>query len=427
MAIRATASWATWVAAAAMISGCGGDGGGSDGGGGAAGSGAGGGGATPGNGVTWYRDVLPVARDNCMGCHSPGGAAPFSMVTDPDDVASYEQLAQYAGPIASEVEAGNMPPWMPSDDCNTYQHSRGLTPEQKQIFSDWADGGAQRGDPADAPGPMPTPEELPRVDATAAIAEPYMPTTLYGEDDLHCFVLDPALAEGRDIIGFNIKPGIAQVHHALIYKGDPSTTPGDDYECFGGPMGSGGVLGGWVPGMPPIEYPAGTGIHLEAGERIVMQIHYNFAVGMPDAPDQTAVELMFSEQPVAKPARIESIRDGSFVIPPYTKDASTRATLESPADITIWGLAPHMHTLGKRTSASVTRNGGDDACLIDIPSWDFNWQQFYFFDSANGVPVRRGETINVDCVWDNPNEYEVRWGEGTSDEMCITYFYVTVD
>jgi hypothetical protein len=32
----------------------------------------------------------------------------------------------------------------------------------------------------------------------------------------------------------------------------------------------------------------------------------------------------------------------------------------------------------------------------------------------------------VTCTWDNPNDYEVRWGEATSDEMCLEYFYLTL-
>jgi hypothetical protein len=34
--------------------------------------------------------------------------------------------------------------------------------------------------------------------------------------------------------------------------------------------------------------------------------------------------------------------------------------------------------------------------------------------------------ITLTCTWDNPTSSPVRWGESTTDEMCLNYFYYTV-
>ncbi|MDP6932159.1 MAG: hypothetical protein QGG40_04545 [Myxococcota bacterium] len=30
-----------------------------------------------------------------------------------------------------------------------------------------------------------------------------------------------------------------------------------------------------------------------------------------------------------------------------------------------------------------------------------------------------GDTITLECTWDNPTDEDVAWGDGTSDEMCL--------
>ena len=66
-----------------------------------------------------------------------------------------------------------------------------------------------------------------------------------------------------------------------------------------------------------------------------------------------------------------------------------------------------------------------DTCMIDIPSWDFNWQQFYFYENSQGMAVKKGTPIKLTCVFDNPTTSSVTWGESTTDEMCLNYFYTT--
>jgi hypothetical protein len=77
-----------------------------------------------------------------------------------------------------------------------------------------------------------------------------------------------------------------------------------------------------------------------------------------------------------------------------------------------------MHTKGK--SISVKKNG---ACLINVPGWDFHWQQSFFF--ASPMRFGAGEQVDLSCTWNNPTSSSVTWGEKTSDEMCLAYFYVS--
>lgn len=66
--------------------------------------------------------------------------------------------------------------------------------------------------------------------------------------------------------------------------------------------------------------------------------------------------------------------------------------------------------------------GGSTDCLVNIPSWNFHWQQFYFYSE----PYMADDTVRLRCQFDNSQANQpvingvqqtprtVHWGEGTS-------------
>lgn len=385
---------------------------------------------TPVPSVTWYGQMQPLIERACVSCHVEGGIAPFSLET-------YEQAKIWAPMLNQEVQAGTMPPWMPSTDCQTFQYARVLSAEEKALFQSWTDLGAPEGQPIQAQSGVgaadPASESYPElgwVDAEVQLEAPYTPTGAL-QDDYHCFMVDPELTSDEQLIGFEVLPdATAMVHHVLIYGVEQAAAEAADaadpslgWSCFGGtgtedPQ----LLGAWVPGSPPTLFPEGTGINLKAGEVMVMQLHYNLDNTGP-VPDQTSMRLQYAREPVA-PAVLARVAARSFSIPPNTSDyeVSTQVTLDRA--LTLWGAAPHMHTLGTEIGVTYQR-GGQEQCVIDIPRWDFHWQQFYFYRSPASVSLLKGDVVNLRCLYDNFTDATVVNGEGTSDEMCLSYFYLT--
>jgi len=64
-----------------------------------------------------------------------------------------------------------------------------------------------------------------------------------------------------------------------------------------------------------------------------------------------------------------------------------------------------------------------DACLIDVPKWDFHWQSSYQYVTPK--TLQSNDEVELSCTWDNPGMSTVTSGEGTADEMCVNFFYVT--
>jgi hypothetical protein len=387
-------------------------------------AGCGGGGAAPDAGapvLPYYGQVQALVQQHCQSCHVTGGFAPFPLET-------YEDARSHAADIASAVSDRRMPPWKPSASCRSLDASRRLSDADAATIIAWANGGTPAGDPAKSIAFTPPAAGLPWVDLTLVPDQAYTPKTSL-TDDYHCFLLRPDLATDRYLIGVDVQPGQrALVHHVLLFAASAldamtvdAADPDPGWTCFGGPGTSGTprLLGGWVPGTQATRFPADTGILMNAGEVVVMQVHYNLAAG-PAAPDTTRVQMQLAPAPtpVAKPAAILPLANLGFSIPAGASGYTSVFALGAPASGVLWGVIPHMHTKGKR----VTVTAGDE-CLVDIPSWDFHWQQSYFFSAP--LPLTVGTKLSLSCTWDNPTASSVVWGEKTTDEMCLNYFYAT--
>lgn len=407
-------------------------------------------GSTPSAEVTYWADVAPLVRRECLGCHAEGGVGPFRLET-------YADVRDQADEVVEAVASGYMPPWMPDPSCRTFDDQRGLSEAERALFRRWRDTGMREGDPASLPaGPPPPAPFVPTH--LARMPEPYSPDPTR-PDDYRCFVLDFESERDVFVTGRKVAPGATRlVHHVLVYGVPPALLdqvraaderdPGPGYACFGGPLAPDGMeangntlalvsLGGWVPGqLPEIQEP-GRAIYVPAGSRLVMQVHYNLLESDPE-PDQTEYQMILSEE--APTHRIETTPMAilDFVVPPGAPSSSHQRVFRNyrSEPLRLTGVMPHMHLLGRRIGASIVPPlGAGDApqCLIDVPRWDFNWQQGYALRADDALTVPTGAGVELTCVYDNsPSNQpvingvqgeprEVRWGEGTLDEMCLMY------
>ncbi len=381
----------------------------------------------------WFRDVQPIVAENCTGCHTAGGITPFPLGT-------YEEVKARSAQVADAVAKKRMPPWVASPDCNSYKEERRLTDAEIQTLVDFDKHGALQGDIKDQKEGKLTTAGLPWVDKTLKASAPYTPNEFIADktrvDDYRCFILDPELGGAKDLIGFEVVPGDRrEVHHVLLYTVTTAEataledkSPGLGWPCFGGPgTDAPKMVGGWVPGTGVTRFPGQTGVQVYAGDVLIMQVHYNLSQTAA-APDHTEVRLQYARNPVAYHAQMFPLVDSDFKIPPNAMGYSTSVGFELPVPATIWGVIPHMHTKGVSVKVEMKApkaTPGPTTCLIDIPKWDFQWQQFYFYNSRTGIDMPANSELRLTCTWNNPTPKTVEWGEGTDDEMCLAFIYVT--
>ena len=98
------------------------------------------------------------------------------------------------------------------------------------------------------------------------------------------------------------------------------------------------------------------------------------------------------------------------------------------------GFIPHMHLAGTALKYTQVSADGSERCLVNVPRYDYNWQQMYAYDAdwADLPVIEGGDALKVECTYDNsdanvmlekyvggPVEGGIRLGDGTSDEMCL--------
>lgn len=401
-------------------------------------------------GLTYYRDIKPILDAKCVGCHDGGSVAPFDF-TEADGVMAVREL------IGLAVEGRSMPPWPPAPGCNDYFADRSLTEDQILRIGAWMGEGSPVGDPDDVGTALePTPAiALSRVDHTLPMATPYVPGP--EPDDYRCFVVDWPEPGESYLTGLRFNPGEARlVHHGIVYVAGPASAEdlcaleGVDeaagYECFGGPEVPAGWLGVWVPGASGGDFPADTGIRVEPGSKVVLQVHYS--ANPSGLSDQTSVDVSVAPS-VGHAAWIQPWMDPSWfepdglTIPAGAPSTSVSSALDpvffvgggEPIKMHTVGL--HMHLLGSAGRLSLERADGSEECLLEIPNWDFHWQGAYALEEP---PVLRlGDRLRIECTWDNGAENQpivdgdplepkdTVWGEGTRDEMCLGAMYLTAE
>ncbi|MFZ4543766.1 MAG: T9SS type A sorting domain-containing protein, partial [Saprospiraceae bacterium] len=189
-----------------------------------------------------------------------------------------------------------------------------------------------------------------------------------------------------------------------------------------------GQLPGYVPGEKPHILSNGIGQRLKKGSDLKLQVHY--APTSVDEWDSTTVNLYFAKKPVKRYLKSKVmlpfgnvLTNGPFVIQAnIAKEFHGVYTFAE--NVSMLGISPHMHKLGKHWKVYAVKPNKDTVKLISIKDWDFNWQGTYYFKSPIILP--KGTVVHAFAKYDNtkaninnPNNPPkmITWGEGTSDEM----------
>lgn len=113
-------------------------------------------------------------------------------------------------------------------------------------------------------------------------------------------------------------------------------------------------------------------------------------------------------------------------------DYASQGSVYFHTDAILHNVLPHMHLLGKSVIVKMTPYGGKPMVLIDIPAWDYRWQETYWFKEP--IHVKAGTKLEILAHFDNseanPNNptkppRDVTYGEQTTDEMLFGFFGVT--
>lgn len=405
--------------------------------------------------LSYLQDAKPILDHYCGDCHVAGGIAPFAL-------SDYGQVKGAASAIRASVEAGRMPPWLPTSAGVPLHFARDMQPDHKKILLDWLQQGASPGDAGASPRVQITASDraaAARGDLVLDIGTTYQPN-IKGADDYRCFIVDPGtpaspgMPESRYLRAGEVLPdNKAIAHHVVVFEVDAahvaeayakdSAEAGPGYTCFGGAgVGGAQIVLAWAVGGGVNRLAENQGTPIAKGSVFVVQMHYNLA-NYRGVGDRTQTRLEFASTPPEYVVRYLPLlnpqglklkagdADAKQVVVAPISQILKYLRMPSVTELSITSVLPHMHMLGKTIST-----GLNSQTLLDIDRWQFGWQQTYYLQQP--VRATASDLLTLECHWDNSYANqptidgqkqmprEVTWGEGSGDEMCVSLLGVAL-
>ncbi len=389
--------------------------------------------------VTFNQDVAPVLAKNCQGCHRPGEAAPFSLLT-------YEQARPWAKAIKEAVLLKKMPPWFADPHYGKFSNDRSLSQKEIDTLVAWADAGAPQGDPNIVPAQASFVEgwRIPKPDVVFQMPNAFE-VPAEGTIEYQYIVVPTGFTEDKWVQFAEARPGNrALVHHIIAFIREPGSKwlkdakPGvpfvpvkkkDGADEDSGEQGE--FLVGYAPGTLPEILEPGQAKLIKAGADIVFQMHYT--ANRTAGTDQSRVGLVFAKEPPKQRAFTLAAANNKFKIPPGDANYQVDSSFELGTQVTLTALLPHMHLRGKDFEYRVIYPTGETQTLLRVPAYSFSWQLSYY--PVKPLVLPKGTKIECTAHFDNsPNNpsnpdatKEVAWGDQSWDEMMIGFFEVVFD
>ena len=375
--------------------------------------------------ISYVDDIVPILKDHCVVCHSPGNIAPFAL-------SSHSKIEGWSDMIREVVLTKRMPPWHADPHRGAFSNDRGLSAEETETLVSWLDQGAPQDGPKDPLGDL-----MQRPKGEWTLGEPDMVVELpetqtipaSGVFDYRYIEIPSGLTEDQWVRAVDVQASNRKVaHHVLVFLRYPDRLRYMQPDQEGGLQG---FFGGYVPGQEPAPFPKGSGKWVPAGATFVFQLHYN-ATGKEET-DRTRMALYFMDEKPKQELVTTAAANVDFAIKPGDPDSETVAKHFVTRDAVLYAMSPHMHYRGKRFQFDAQYPDGTNETLLSVPNYDFDWQTLYELKEPKRLPA--GTVIVATGAFDNsaanpynPNpEATVFFGEQTFEEMFIGYLNYTVD
>ena len=365
--------------------------------------------------ISYAKTIAPMLNDNCVSCHREGGIGPWAM-------SDYNMVRGFSLMIREVVRTQRMPPWHADPHVGEFSNDRSLSDDEIRTLVHWVEAGAPRGEGADLLA------ENSQSWPIWAMGEPDVIIDIPPEDvpasgvvDYKYKMVTNPLDKDVWVKAAEIIPGDRSVlHHVITSFGELET---EGRRAGRLKRGTGGGLGGYVPGAEGKPFPDDTGILLPAGATIEFQMHYTPA-GLATT-DASRMGLYLYEEPPEHKLDSMVLLNPRILIPAGAPNHSEVMVRTFDQDVLVYSLLPHAHYRGKASEFVAHLPDGTQETLLSVPRYDFNWQTNYDLKEPRFLPA--GTKMVHRTWWDNSARNpanpdatrDVPWGQQSWDEMLF--------
>ncbi len=365
--------------------------------------------------ISYAKTIAPMLNDNCVSCHREGGIGPWAM-------SDYNMVRGFSLMIREVVRTQRMPPWHADPHVGEFSNDRSLSDDEIRTLVHWVEAGAPRGEGADLLA------ENSQSWPIWAMGEPDVIIDIPPEDvpasgvvDYKYKMVTNPLDKDVWVKAAEIIPGDRSVlHHVITSFGELET---EGRRAGRLKRGTGGSLGGYVPGAEGKSFPDDTGILLPAGATIEFQMHYT-PTGLATT-DASRMGLYLYEEPPEHKLDSMVLLNPRILIPAGAPNHSEEMVRTFDQDVLVYSLLPHAHYRGKASEFVAHLPDGTQETLLSVPRYDFNWQTNYDLKEPRFLPA--GTKMVHRTWWDNSARNpanpdatrDVPWGQQSWDEMLF--------
>jgi hypothetical protein len=383
--------------------------------------------------------IQPILNKHCVNCHQNGGIAPFALD-------NWEDIASRALMIGAVTTSKYMPPWRADTSFQHYKNENYLSKIEIDQINQWIQNGKPRGI-VEKRKEKKSPQKKVKKEAENKIQLGFNRAfVINGEnkEEFRFFHMPSKIKEEGYIQSIEFAPGNKkQVHHSRIMIDTTQSISGIDglseedpsilqYQTK--PLAD-PFLFGWVPGNNKIIFPKGIGKKIYAQSDFIVNVHY--APSPIQTSDSSSIIIELAKDSIEREAQTLTLTENNISNQPFVLYPNKKTTfyMRSPQlqdSISLISIMPHMHLLGKTFKSYAITPDGAVLPLVNVPSWDFNWQTTYQFSKFMLLP--KGTVIYAEATYDNTNEnplnpYKpartVGYGWGSKDEMMnLVIYYV---
>ena len=171
-------------------------------------------------------------------------------------------------------------------------------------------------------------------------------------------------------------------------------------------------------GTEEIVFPPGVALHLSAGETLYLQLHL-FNVEATPLTGLSGIEILeMPAEDVLYEADVFLPGPRDLALPP-SQVSTVTDTCNVTSEMNLFAVIPHMHQLGTHLRLAATVSGV--TTTLHDQSYSFSNQQVAEF--ASPITVASGDSLEIECTWNNTTGATVGWGESTDTEMCFAILF----
>jgi thiol-disulfide isomerase/thioredoxin len=363
-------------------------------------------------GVTYAKDISRIIQNRCQNCHRPGQTAPFALMT-------YDDAVKHARTMKEVTQQKRMPPWHVDPRFGHFANDRRMSKDEIETLAAWVDGGMAKGDDKDLPKVIDWPEGWTHGKPDLVISMPEeFEVPADGSLPYKQYTIDPKFTEDKWVrIAEGLPGSPSVVHHLVVYILKPG-----QQQPFS-PDGNIQILVGWAPGDLGTVCPPESALRIPKGSTLRFEMHYT--PNGTKTKDRSKVGITFADKPPKFEYFTNSFMNESIEVPPFDPHYKAEATWRLRGDARILSFVPHMHWRGKDYRYEVIYPDGKRETILNVPRWDFNWQNVYQLKEPLKLP--KGARLHAVAHWDNSvnNPYNpapdkmVKFGLQTWDEMMV--------